>query len=147
MIIKEANESLFDSTADTLICPVNCEGVMGRGLALPFKERCGGLFENYRAFCKAGQLEPGLLYLWVPVEGPKVLCFPTKVRWMNPSKKEYLEAGLKTLVAHYKEMGIKRIAIPPLGCGNGQMDYLRCVRPLLLKYLSDIDLEVELLTF
>ena len=145
MIVYEGQRSIFDSDADTLVCPVNCEGVMGKGLALPFKERCGGLFEAYRKACLSGEIQPGVLWLWVPKEGPKVLCFPTKDRWSQPSKRLYIESGLKTLVEYHREMGINKIAIPPLGCGNGQLDYHHCVKPLLVEYLASIDLAVELI--
>ena len=97
MIVYEGYRNIFDSDADTLVCPVNCEGVMGRGLALPFKERCGGLFDAYRKACLSGELRPGVLWLWQPKEGPKVLCFPTKDRWSQPSKRLYIEGALKTL--------------------------------------------------
>lgn len=148
MVVSNECSSIFDSRADTLVCPVNCVGVMGNGLALAFRNRCKGLYEAYRGACLNGELEPGKLWLYTPSCGPRVLCFPTKTTWRLPSKREYIAAGLATLVDGYKERNIKRIAIPPLGCGQGQLDYELCIKPLLLEYLQDLpDLEVELLVY
>ena len=147
MIVIDGTTSIFDSSADTLVCPVNCQGVMGNGLALAFKLRVGGLYAAYQAACMEGTLKPGVLWLYRPQRGPQVLCFPTKDRWALPSKLAYIQAGLDTLIEHYTEMGIRRIAIPPLGCGQGQLDWVHCIKPVLIERLTPLSLEVEILAF
>jgi len=115
--------SIFDSEAEALVNPVNCVGVMGKGLALEFKKRFPKNFEYYRKTC----FEPlGLVIgdLLLFKENEKwVVNFPTKVHWKDPSKIEYIEIGLETLLYLVKKENLKYIAIPPLGCGLGGLDW------------------------
>ena len=132
--------SILESTAQTLVNTVNCVGVMGKGLAKAFKERDPAMYEAYKSICESKLLEPGKLWLW---QGSKnwVLNFPTKKHRRNPSRIEWIEAGLKKFVAEHVERGIKEISFPRLGCGNGNLNWAE-VQPLMEKYLRDIDVTV-----
>lgn len=133
--------NLFDSPAQVITNTVNCVGVMGKGVALEFKKRYPAMFEDYKKRCEKGLLKVGQPYLWED-ETAQVLNFPTKRHWRAGSRLEDIEAGLKYLAAHYTEMGIITLAMPPLGCGNGGLDW-GDVKALLAKYLGDaLDLEV-----
>lgn len=132
--------SLLESRAQTLVNAVNTVGVMGKGLAHEFKLRNPTMFERYREICKQGLLDIGKLWLW---KGSRqwVLNFPTKRSWKQPSKLEYIEAGLKKFVQEYEERGIREIAFPRLGCGNGGLDW-EDVRPLMERYLKHLPITV-----
>lgn len=133
--------NIFDSPAQTLVNTVNTVGVMGKGIAAEFKQRYPEMFEKYRRFCSNGSLTVGKLYLY---KSPNkwVLNLPTKAHWRQPSKVEYVEAGLKKFVDTYLEHGITSVSFPQLGSGNGGLDWDRVVRPLMDRYLSDLDISV-----
>ncbi len=137
--------SLLDSTAQTVVNTVNCVGVMGKGIALAFKEREPEMFKAYKEICDRKLLEPGKLWLWRG-STPWVLNFPTKVHWRNPSRLEWIELGLQKFVAAYEEQGIREISFPRLGCGNGGLDW-QLVRPLMERYLSKLPIEVYIHDF
>lgn len=133
--------NIFDSPAQAITNTINTVGVMGKGLALEFKQRFPALFEDYRKRCEQGLVRPGIPYLWED-DHVQVLNFPTKRRWQDPSRIEDIEEGLKYLSTHYQEMGIQTLALPPLGCGNGGLNWEN-VRPLIEQYLGPLpDLEV-----
>ncbi len=132
--------SLFDSPAQTLVNTVNVVGVMGKGIALEFKERYPDMFKAYKKLCDNRTLDIGKLHLWRASEH-WVLNFPTKTTWRQPSKLEFIEAGLEAFQRSYKQMGIASISFPPLGCGNGNLDW-REVRPLMERYLSKVEIPV-----
>jgi O-acetyl-ADP-ribose deacetylase (regulator of RNase III) len=131
---------LFASPAQTLVNPVNTEGVMGKGIAKLFKERYPEMFREYQRLCDGGELRTGTLMLW---RGPDrwVLNFPTKTNWRLPSTLAYVQAGLEKLVASYEALGITSISFPPLGCGNGNLDWEE-VKPLMESYLKDLPIQV-----
>lgn len=131
---------LFSSPAQTLVNTVNTVGVMGKGVAKTFKERYPDMFREYKEYCDRGQMRPGTLMLW---RGPEkwVLNFPTKTTWRLPSKLEYIEAGLRRFVETYEELGITSISFPPLGCGNGNLEWDR-VKPLMERYLKGVQIPV-----
>lgn len=130
--------NIFESPAQVLVNTVNTVGVMGKGIALKFKKIYPEMYKNYRYYCENKQFNMGNLYLY-KTPGKWVLNFPTKINWRNPSKLEYIELGLKKFISTYKEKGIKSIAFPKLGCGNGGLDFETQVRPLMDKYLSNLD--------
>jgi Predicted phosphatase homologous to the C-terminal domain of histone macroH2A1 len=137
---------LFSSGLQTIACPVNTAGTLGNGLALQFKIRIPGLLEFYQAALRSGDLTVGKLVVYNA--GPfQVLLFPTKHHWSKPSKKEYLEAGFKDLVARYKELGITELGIPALGCGYGQLDFVKVFKPLVEECLGGTELPVDVLLF
>lgn len=131
---------LFSSPAQTLVNTVNTEGVMGKGVAKSFKERYPEMFREYRGYCERGELRPGKLLLWRGAE-KWVLNFPTKTTWRLPSKIEYIEDGLRRFVETYEELGITSISFPPLGCGNGNLDWNQ-VKPLMERHLKRVQIPV-----
>jgi O-acetyl-ADP-ribose deacetylase (regulator of RNase III) len=133
--------NLFNSPAQVLVNTVNTVGVMGKGVALEFKRLFPDMYEQYRILCEKGRFEIGMLWLY---KSPNkwVLNFPTKVHWRNSSKLSYIEAGLQKFVDTYAEMGIHSIAFPPLGCGNGQLDFESQVQPLMHEYLRNLPIDV-----
>ncbi len=132
--------NIFDSPAQVIVNTVNTVGVMGKGLALEFKNRYPEMFADYRAACEKRQFTMGKLMLW---RAPDhwILMFPTKENWRNPSKLEYIERGLSNFVNSYAEKNISSIAFPKLGCGNGELDW-NDVRPLMEKYLKPLPIDV-----
>lgn len=138
--IRYRTGDIFESKAQVLVNPVNCEGFMGKGLALAFKQKFPGVFPVYQQECKTGKLRIGHPTLYQR-STPWILNFPTKNEWKLPSKIEYLEQGLAYFVANYKKAGIKSIAFPKLGAQNGKLSW-DDVGPLMAKYLSQVDIDV-----
>jgi len=131
-------KTIFESDAQTLVNTINCVGVMGKGIALEFKNRYPAMFDKYKSFCDKGVFKPGVLWIYKAEDGKWVLNFPTKVDWRNPSKIEYIEEGLKKFVEIWEEKGIKSIAFPLLGCSNGGLDPDEVI-PIMKKYLEQCD--------
>jgi O-acetyl-ADP-ribose deacetylase (regulator of RNase III) len=119
---------------------INLVGVMGKGVALEFKARYPDMFKAYRSLCDRHELEIGKLHLWRATDH-WILNFPTKTTWKKPSKLDYIEAGLEVFLSSYRGMGISSISFPPLGCGNGNLDW-NDVRPLMERYLSKLEIPV-----
>lgn len=134
-MITYLSGDLFQSPAQVLVNPVNTVGVMGKGIALKFKQVYPEMFEAYRNHCERGNLQIGQLYLY-KTPNKWILNFPTKKHWHNPSRAEYIEAGLAKLRDRCSEMGMTSIAFPALGCGNGELDFETQVRPLMEGYLG-----------
>lgn len=137
--------NLLDSEAEALVNTVNTVGVMGKGIALQFKNMFPNNFKLYTAACKNKEVKVG--HLLVNEEeslltGKKIIVnFPTKTNWRLPSEYQYIEAGLTELVKIIKEKNIRSIAIPPLGSGNGGLDWNK-VKVTLEKYLADVDCDI-----
>lgn len=131
---------IFKSPAQVLVNTVNTVGVMGKGVALEFKKQYPDMFKTYERVCSEKKLDIGKLMLWRGSD-KWVLLFPTKKHWRNPSKLEYIEAGLQKFVATYAEKGITSIAFPRLGCGNGGLDW-ELVRPMMEQYLKRLPIPV-----
>jgi O-acetyl-ADP-ribose deacetylase (regulator of RNase III) len=128
----------------TVVNTVNCVGVMGAGIALDFRLRYPTMFEKYKAFCDRGEIRPGILWNWpIPNSEKMVLNFPTKDHFKYPSKESYLVDGLEKFLSSYKEKGITSIAFPLLGAQNGKLDPMK-VRELMVDYLSEVDIPVEI---
>ncbi|MCS6954585.1 MAG: macro domain-containing protein [Bryobacterales bacterium] len=134
---------LFESKAQTWVNTVNCVGVMGKGVALEFKKRFPDMFDDYVERCRSGQVKLGRPYLYKRVVPPWILNFPTKEDWRAVSRLDAIEEGLRYLEAHYRQWGIESLAVPPLGCGQGQLEW-RVVGPTLYRYLKRLDIPVEL---
>ena len=129
--------SIFDSSAQVLVCPVNCVGVMGKGLALEFKQRFPEMWTYYKTRCDAGELEPGSVYF-----NRNIALFTTKNHWRDASQIEWIEYGLIELADCRYSVGFQSIAIPQLGCGCGGLDWAE-VWPLYEKHLGGLDCDVE----
>lgn len=134
---------IFGSKSQTLVNTVNCVGVMGKGIALEFKRRFPDMFDDYATRCSVGAVSLGQPYLFRYAAPPWVLNFPTKKHWRSVSRLVDIEDGLKYLLNNYQNWGITSIAVPPLGCGNGQLDWA-VVGPRLHRYLSKMTVPVEL---
>ena len=141
MRIKIGN--IFDSKAKTLVNTVNCVGVMGKGIALEFKEKYPNMFDEYVQICERHELKPGQPYYYTDLIGNSVINFPTKDHWRSPSRLSYIEKGLDWFRDHYSELGITSVAFPPLGCGNGGLSW-ETVGPLMYKKLSDLPIDIEI---
>lgn len=134
---------LFESRAQTLVNTVNCVGIMGKGLALQFKQRFPEMFEDYASRCRHHQVKLGEPYLYRRLIEPWILNFPTKDHWRSVARLSDILQGLEHLQNHCREWGITSLAVPPLGCGEGRLEW-RVVGPTLYRRLSEMDVAVEL---
>lgn len=124
---------LKQDDVDAIVNTVNCVGVMGKGIALQFRNKWPENFHRYEAACKAKQVRPGRMFVFDSgglVKPNFIINFPTKDHWRGKSRIEFIRDGLVDLVAQVRRLGIKSIAIPPLGCGNGGLDWSE-VQPLI----------------
>lgn len=160
------NGDLFESNHQTLTNAVNTHGVMGKGIALQFRKSFNGMYEEYRQKCKNGEVELGKPYLYksqqdeeeqlklfsqdntqgelvVELSKKWVLNFPTKTHWRSPSRLNTIRKGLHYLQEHIELWGIKSLAVPALGCGEGGLLWEK-VRPVLIEGLEGLGIEVEL---
>ena len=137
---------IFAQPVDAIVNPVNCVGVMGRGLALQFKRRHPDAFPAYRRACAERRVRPGRVFMFdTGCDRPRwIVHFPTKRHWRDRSTIGDIEAGLRDLAAALERHGIRSIAIPPLGCGLGGLDW-RAVRPLVAACLDGIPATVIVL--
>src|SRR5215207_6876641 len=142
-MVKVIVGDLFESDAQTLVNTVNCVGVMGKGVALEFKKRFPEMYADYVARCDHHEVRLGKPYVFRRSALPWVLNFPTKDHWRSVTKLSDIEEGLRYLTSHYRDWEITSMALPPLGCGNGQLEW-RIVGPTLYRYLKEIDVPVEL---
>jgi O-acetyl-ADP-ribose deacetylase (regulator of RNase III) len=144
-MIRYTTGNIMDSSAEALVNTVNTVGVMGKGIALQFKQAFPHNFEVYKQACLKGQLTIGKILAVKDSEllmGERLIInFPTKQHWKMPSKYEYIESGLIALVSFLKENAIKSMAIPALGCGNGGLDW-HLVKPMIEKHLSQLDMAI-----
>lgn len=146
-MIKYITGDLLGSEAEALVNTVNTVGVMGKGIALQFKKQFPHNAKVYQKACKDKLLNIGDILVVEDnslINGKKfIINFPTKKHWRNPSEYEYIELGLKKLVEIIEEYKIKSIAIPPLGAGNGGLNWHK-VKSMLVEKLSNIDCEIHI---
>lgn len=128
---------------DVLVNTINCVGVMGKGLAQVFKMKYPEMFTEYKEMCKRKIVHTGCLYPYSINNQVKVLNFPTKEHWRSPSRVEYIETGLSWIIDNYKVLHIKSIAFPPLGCGNGGLEWEN-IGPLMYEKLKDLPIDIEI---
>lgn len=139
-MIEYIEGNIFDSPAQVIVNTVNTVGVMGKGIALEFKNRYPRMFEKYKTACEKHMLTIGKLML-VSAPDHMLLLFPTKENWRYPSKISYIEQGLKRFCDNYAQRGITSIAFPKLGCGNGELDWNE-VRSLMERYLKNLPIDI-----
>ncbi|WP_437921524.1 type II toxin-antitoxin system antitoxin DNA ADP-ribosyl glycohydrolase DarG [Sphingobacterium sp. LRF_L2] len=143
-MIKFLKGDLLQSDAEALVNTVNTVGVMGKGIALQFKNKYPHNYKVYKEACKKGELKVGEVLV---VKDGDILCekyiinFPTKEHWRSPSELSYIQEGLKALEKSIKEYNITSIALPPLGCGNGGLDW-NVVKPMIIDALGDIEIDI-----
>lgn len=140
--VKLTKGDVLRSQSRAIVNTVNCTGVMGKGVALAFKRKYPDMYHDYVARCNNKEVKVGEPYPY-KVDDHIVVNFPTKQHWRSVSRLSDIEAGLRHLRAHLGEWGITSIALPPLGCGNGQLDWA-VVGPTLHKHLSTFGIPVEL---
>jgi len=136
--------NLLEARTEALVNTVNTVGVMGKGIALMFKERFADNFRRYAAACKAKEVRTGTMFVTEvnELDGPRwIVNFPTKQHWHGNSKIEWITEGLQDLRRFLIENKVKSIAIPPLGAGNGGLDWSE-VRPQIERALAGLDTEI-----
>lgn len=134
---------ILRSKAQTLINTVNCVGIMGKGIALEFKKKFPEMFEEYVERCNRKEVKPGIPYLYRGLFPPQIINFPTKDHWKSVSRIADIERGLQILLSQYKDWGVSSLAIPPLGCGNGQLEW-KAVGPLIYRFAREMNIPIEL---
>lgn len=137
------NSDIFNANTEAVVNTVNCVGVMGKGIALQFREKYPENYKLYKNACDAGKVAVGKMFVTRNglLKPNYIVNFPTKKHWRGKSELEYIESGLIDLKRILKEYKIKSIAIPPLGSGNGGLNWIE-VKNLIIDKLSDVDAEV-----
>lgn len=136
------SDDIFASQATALVNPVNCHGVMGRGLAAKFRKRYPGMYRYYQQACRTKTLRPGWPACVRERDGRVIVLFPTKDHWRHPSQLQWVEDGLVNLREMLREWGITSLAVPALGCGLGQLAWAD-VRTLIVQVLGGhVDIEL-----
>ncbi len=147
-MIETTTGDILTADAEALVNTVNCVGIMGRGIALQFRKAFPDNFKAYEALCKRHELQPGQMFVFETgqLTNPRyIINFPTKRHWKGKSQLADIESGLQSLVAEVRRFGIQSIAIPPLGCGQGGLDWAE-VRPRIEQALADVP-DVRILLF
>lgn len=145
-MIRFVQGDILESGAEALVNTVNTVGVMGKGVALRFKQRFPENYRFYREACKRGEVVPGkmLVFRTGYLQPRYIINFPTKRHWRQKSRIEDIVAGLQDLVQQVRQLGISSIAIPALGCGHGGLEWEE-VRPLIenaFARLPEVQVEV-----
>jgi O-acetyl-ADP-ribose deacetylase (regulator of RNase III) len=147
-MIEFKQGNLLEENAEALVNTVNCVGVMGKGIALQFKQAYPENFRQYEKACRAGEMQPGHMFTVATgsLFNPRyIINFPTKRHWKGKSKIEDIKSGLVALVAEVQQLGITSIAIPPLGCGNGGLNWVE-VKPLIESAFAQLP-DVQVIIF
>ncbi|NER36023.1 MAG: Appr-1-p processing protein [Oscillatoria sp. SIO1A7] len=147
-MIKITRGNLLKADAEALVNTVNAVGVMGKGIALQFKQAFPENFRQYKQACDASEVEPGRMFVTDAGQliNPRyIINFPTKRHWRGKSRIEDIETGLKALIEEVKRLEIRSIAVPPLGCGNGGLLWSQ-VKPLIEQAFEELP-EVQVLLF
>lgn len=143
IISKEGN--IFDSNAEALVNTVNTVGVMGKGIALQFRKNFLANYKAYSDACKKGEVIVGKMFVQkdsnLSMGDRLIINFPTKKDWRKPSEYIYIEEGLRDLVKVIDQYGIKSMALPPLGAGNGGLKWEK-VRDLIDRYLGNLPIDI-----
>ena len=145
-MIHYTQGNLLESKAQALVNTVNTVGIMGKGIALQFKQRFADNYRQYKAACNAGQVVTGAMFVTEVNElmGPRwIINFPTKQHWQAPSQLIWVEQGLQDLRRFLIEHRVKSVAIPGLGTGNGGLDWAQ-VRPLIEQALAGLDTQIHI---
>jgi len=140
-MIELTSGDILRAEAEALVNTVNCVGIMGRGIALQFKNAYPDNFRAYQIACTHDEVQPGRMFVFEThqLTGPKfIINFPTKRHWKGKSRMEDIESGLSALVEEIRQRGIRSIAIPPLGSGLGGLNWAD-VRPRIEAALRDLD--------
>jgi len=147
-MIKLTQGDILKADAEVLVNTVNCVGIMGRGIALQFKKAFPENFKAYEVACKESQVQLGKMFVYDlnRLYNPRfIINFPTKRHWKSKSRIEDIQTGLTDLVTIVQQLQIRSIAIPPLGCGLGGLNW-EDVKPLITEAFQPLP-EVKVLLF
>ncbi|MDF5715003.1 MAG: macro domain-containing protein [Rhizonema sp. NSF051] len=147
-MIELTQGDILKADAEALVNTVNCVGIMGRGIALQFRKAFPGNFKAYEAACKSHQVQPGKMFIYDlnRLYNPRfIINFPTKRHWKHKSSIDDIKSGLLDLIGAVQQYQIRSIAIPPLGCGLGGLNWEE-VRPLIMEAFQSLP-EVAVLLF
>lgn len=139
-MIEMVTGNLLEADVEALVNTVNTDGFMGKGIALQFKRAFPANFDAYRNAVGRGDVRPGSMFVFETgsMLGPRwIFNFPTKRHWRQNSRIEDIESGLEALVQEIRARNVRSIAIPPLGCGNGGLDWSD-VRPWIERALVEV---------
>ncbi len=139
-MIFRAEGDLLGTNAEALVNTVNTVGVMGKGIALQFKQAFPDNYSAYEGACTRGEVKLGKMFVFHrhPTNNPRIIInFPTKKHWRGKSKIKDIKSGLRALIEVARDEGVRSIAVPPLGCGNGGLDWSE-VRPLIEKAFAEV---------
>lgn len=145
--LSYASGNVVEDKADVLVNTVNSQlsptgkGVMGKGVALDFKTKYPSIMKDYERAIKSGELKAGRALLFDLPDGRKWAALATKDTWQEKSREEWVESGLKELGEKIRAAGLKSVALPPPGCGNGGLDWKR-VEPMVHKHLEGIEVSM-----
>lgn len=131
---------IFKDTSEAIVNAVNCVGVMGKGIALKFKEKYPNNYTMYKTACNRKEVKIGKMFIYKE-SNKTIINFPTKEHWRNDSKIEYIEEGLKDLVKTLQSLNIESVAMPAIGCGNGGLSW-DVIKKTIKEYLSDVDMNI-----
>lgn len=142
-MVKVLIGDIFESKAQTLVNTVNTVGVMGKGIALGFRKHFPDMYADYVRRCERREVRLGQPYVYRRAIPPNLINFPTKDHWRSVSRLTDIVNGLKYLEAHIHQWEVTSLAVPPLGCGEGQLEW-RVVGKTLYRHLMRLDIPVEL---
>jgi O-acetyl-ADP-ribose deacetylase (regulator of RNase III) len=148
-MIRMTQGNLLSANTEALVNTVNCVGYMGKGIALQFKQAFPENFQQYKKACGEKKVKPGSMLVFETKSQSKpkyIVNFPTKRHWRDSSRIEDIRTGLTALVSEIKRLDIRSIAIPPLGCGLGGLNW-ETVREVIFETLSALPEEVEVLIY
>jgi len=144
-MLRSSQADLLDTQAEALVNTVNEVGVMGKGIALQVREAFPASTAEYMAAAKRGAVRVGRVLVTPSgsLVGPRwIIHFPTKKHWRHPSRIEWVRAGLVDLVRVLRELGIRSVAVPALGCGAGGLDWIEVRREIEHAFVGVADVEV-----
>jgi O-acetyl-ADP-ribose deacetylase (regulator of RNase III) len=139
--VRYCSGDVTDDDADLVVNTVNVVGVMGKGVALAFRSRWPSIMQPYQAACRSKALKPGGNMLFDLPDGRRWAALATKDHWRDPSRMAWVRSGLRELAVQARAAGVRSIAIPPPGCGNGGLVWAE-VEPLVLAELAGFDLRI-----
>lgn len=149
MTIEYVYGNILDAEVEVLVNPVNCQGVMGKGLAVQFKQKYPGMFHEYKRLCDQGWYKPGEIFMYLVPSSmmPRyIMCAATKAEWRQPSTPATIFACVNNIYNLIIKYGIQSIAIPALGCGEGGLSWEGCVQEIIYEGLKCFD-QVRILVY